>query len=340
MNPINNTDNLDLKKALNHLNKLLAPVEKQEMDKVKKPKNPNLLLIGNPRIGSTLFTQWAAELGSFSYPSNFLSRFYRAPYIGALIYNIVTNPEYRYKSKIQTEYKNEFNDIDPEIHYSSNIGKTYGFMQPHEFWYFWRDNMKFPEIPFSEEEFSEKFDFERLNRELALIQKAFGKPFLFKGKIANWYLKSLEQKAGNFIYIHMHRDLLATSRSLLMAREKIKGNQEEWISWKPREYPELIKMDKYHQVAGQIYFIEKEVLSKKEFLGKAYMSFSYEEFCEDPKRIYRQIGEKIRAFNPSYNLPEYKGKRKFSASKRTSNEDRPLKKALDYFTGKYGELKF
>src|SRR5699024_3886103 len=210
----------------------------------------------------------------------------------------------------------EFDDIDPEIKYSSAVGKTKGFMQPHEFWYFWRDNMAFPEIPFSEDEFSEKFDFERFKNELALIQKAFGKPFLFKGKIANWYLKSIEQKAGNLIYIHMHRNLLATARSLLKARAKIKGSQDVWISWKPREYAELIKMDKYHQVAGQIYFIEREVLAQKKSLGKAYMSFSYEDFCEDPEKIYGQIGDKIKEFNASYQLPEYKGKTHFNASNK------------------------
>lgn len=324
--------NNNLEDILGVINGLLGQVEQNEINKVGKPDYPNLLILGSSRCGSTMFTQWIASLGIFSYPSNFLSRFYKAPYIGALIYEMLTNPKY--------QYREEFCDINTEITFNSSIGKTRGFKAPHEFWYFWREFMDFPEVPFSEEEFAEKFDFDNLQKELALIQKAFGKPFLFKAKIVNWYLKSMSKNVDDTIYLHMHREPIAIIRSLLKAREEWTGSQENWFAWKPREYPNLIKMDKYHQVAGQIYFIEKEILSKKKFLGDAYLSFSYEELCNDPEAVYLIISNKVKEFEPSFEIPDYGGKKKFHISNPVSDEDHHIKEAWTYFTKEYGALEY
>ena len=37
-----------------------------------------VLVVGGPRSGSTVMMQWLASSGVFAYPSNLLSRFYRA----------------------------------------------------------------------------------------------------------------------------------------------------------------------------------------------------------------------------------------------------------------------
>ncbi|MCS5489200.1 hypothetical protein [Algoriphagus limi] len=320
-----------LEYALKEINSLLKPVEIEQISKVGKPKFPNLFLIGGPRCGSTFFTQWAADLDIFSYPSNFLSRLYEAPYLGALIYNIVTKPEY--------QYRDEFADVNVDFKLNSSIGKTSGFKAPHEFWYFWRRFMNFPEVPFSESEFEDQFDFDTFQKELALIQKAFDdKPFLFKAKIANWYLKPLNENIDDAIFLHLHRDPIPMTRSLLKAREKWVGSREKWFSWKPREYNLLKDLDVYHQVAGQIYFLEKEILTNRKCLGSKYLSFSYEEFCENPERIYFMITSKIQEFSPDFSIPDYKGDKEFSPSNPISEDDKHIKKAFEFFENKYGEL--
>lgn len=325
--------NNNLEDILKKINTLLKPVEVEEASKVSEPKFPNLFLIGGPRCGSTLLTQWAAGLDAFSYPSNFLSRFYEAPYIGALIYNMVTKPEY--------QYRDEFSDINSDFKLSSSIGKTKGFKAPHEFWYFWRRFMTFPDVPFSEKEFEEQFDFNLFQKELVLIQKAFdNKPFLFKAKIANWYLRPLNENINNAIYIHLYREPVAMTRSLLKAREKWVGTRDKWFSWKPREYEMLKKMDVYHQVAGQIYFLEKEILKQKEFLGLKYISFSYEEFCKNPKAVYMKIMNKIQQFASDFVIPEYEGEKKFEISNPVSEEDEHILEAFAYFEKKYGILNY
>lgn len=322
--------NNELEEILSKLNNLLAPVEKYEMGKVGEPEYPNLFLIGCPRCGSTMFTQWAGSLDMFSYPSNFLSRFFKAPYIGAIIYNIVTKPEY--------QYRNEFIDVNNDLSTSSAIGKTKGFKAPHEFWYFWREFMDFPDVPFSETEFAKKFKFRDLEKELTLLQKEFGKPFLCKAKIVNWYLGSMGTFFNHALYIHMYREPIATARSLLNAREKWVGSQEKWFSWKPREYYTLKEMDKFHQTAGQIYFIEKEILGKKDSLGNTYLSVSYEELCNDPEKVYLKICNKIKEFSPNYEILDYQGDKQFEISNPISDDDYQIKEAFNYFEEEYGKL--
>jgi|SRR5690625_812455 len=173
-----------------------------------------------------------------------------------------------------------------------------------------------------------------------MIQNVFGKPFIFKAKIVNWYLKSMNEKIDYAIYLHMHREPVATIRSLLKARKKWTGSQENWFAWKPREYPELINMDKYHQVAGQIYFIEKEILSHKERLGNKYLSFSYEELCNKPEGVYSKITNKVKGIEPSFQIPEYTGGKIFVISNPVSEDDIFIENAWLYFTQQYGELEY
>src|SRR5262245_47802783 len=56
------------------------------------PRLPVVFVVGPPRSGTTLAMQWLAATGVFAWPSNLLSRFYEAPYVGALIQQVVTNP--------------------------------------------------------------------------------------------------------------------------------------------------------------------------------------------------------------------------------------------------------
>jgi LPS sulfotransferase NodH len=322
--------NFQLDDKLSQMNQLLRPLEEQEMGLVGRPESPNLLLLGSPRSGSTLFMQWAASLGVFSYPSNFLSRFYHSPYLGALIFDIVTNPE--------NQYQNEFSDIKTTIEFASTIGKTSGFMAPHDFWYFWRALYPFPDIPCSDAEFDRDFNYDALQRELALIQKAFKKPFICKGRMLTWYLSSVSQKLDDVLYVHLYRNPLATIRSLFHARERWTGSLDTWFSWKTREYELLSGMDVYHQVAGQVYFMEKEILMHKAELGSRYLSVSYEQFCNQPEAVYALLCGAICQYNPRFEIPEYSGPSQFSISNHVSPEDPQLARAWDYFQQHYGTL--
>jgi hypothetical protein len=82
------------------LNDVLWIAEEKAISKFEQPQFPVLLVVGCPRSGSTLITQWLSNLGVFSYPSNLLSRFFKAPYIGALIQKMLTDPDYAFQDEL------------------------------------------------------------------------------------------------------------------------------------------------------------------------------------------------------------------------------------------------
>ena len=324
--------NVELDELIVHLNDLLEPVEQKLLNNLdaKTDVFPTLFLIGTPRSGSTLFMQWAASTGAFAYPSNFLSRFNRAPGVGALIYRMVTDPVY--------QYKEEFSDIRKSVNFTSTLGKTKGFTAPHEFWYFWRRFMEFQEVPCGEEYFEANFDFRTFQNELSVLKGAFGKPFIMKGQILNWYLETVSKKLKNSIYIHLHRNPVSVCKSLLKARETWFGSRDVWFSAKPREYKWLAEMDVYHQVAGQVYFINKGIETKKYHIEDTYLRIDYEDFCEQPGLFYNRLGDKISLLHPGHELADYTGIKRFEVSDEKSSDDTKLEEAYTYFENNYGNI--
>lgn len=324
--------NQDLENLLSKINTLLKPVEQERMESIDHNyETPCILQIGSPRSGSTLFTQWAASLGVFSGPTNFLSRFYEAPYLGALIYEMVTNPKY--------DYRDEFSDINKSHEFKSTTGKTTGFSAPHEFWYFWRKHFEFSDIPVDNETFSKTASFDTFNKELNLISMVFDKPFVMKAHIANWYLESFSKKMNNAVYVHIYRDPVANVRSLMKARVNRNNTVNEWFSFKPKEYLALINMDAYHQVAGQIYFSEKAILDQRSHLKDRYVMFSYEDFCDNPEEVFYSLIKKINQYSKKQIPLKYIGSKSFKVSSpKTEFDDGKIKAAIKYFEDKHGKL--
>ena len=132
---LNYKKNEKLEHLLKFLNGALDLSNRYQIDINKK--YPIVFIIGTPRSGTTLLTQWLASLNLFCYPSNFISRFYKAPFVGAIIQEMLVNPDYAYKNELA---------FDTSLSFQSDTGKTSGLTEPHEFWYFWRNYFEFPEI--------------------------------------------------------------------------------------------------------------------------------------------------------------------------------------------------
>jgi len=246
---------------------------------------------------------------------------------------MLVNPKYN--------YRNEFKDISIKNTFNSDHGKTKGFNAVHEFMYLWRHNFKIPDIPVDNDEFMKEADFNSFNKELSLLQQVFGKPFTMKAHIVNWYLKSLSENLKNAIFIHIPRNPVATIRSMMKARIITKGDINIWGSWKPKEYNILKDLDVYHQVAGQIYFIEKTIIEDRKFLGYRYLMFTYEGLCNQPEYIYYKVINKVNKYRDKKIEKEYIRDKKFTISNsKTEFDDNKIEKAYKYFIDKYGELYF
>lgn len=278
----------NLESLLKEINGFLNPVEDKILENFKKLEYPVILIMGCARSGTTLLLQWLAELGHFAYPTNILSRFYEAPYIGAKIQLMLT----------KYDYNNEIFDFNEKVPFKSNLGKTKGALAPNEFWYFWRRFFKFDEVHKLEDNELEKINTEKFRSELAALESVFGKPLAMKAMIVNWHIPFIADILDNVLFIHIKRKPFYNMQSLLQSREKFYGDKNEWYSFKPPEYDSLKDLSAYEQVAGQLYYTNQEIEeSLQEISENKYMSIKYEEFCNSPKDIFNMIVEKFSSQN-------------------------------------------
>lgn len=310
----------NLEEILKTLNRILDDDEKKLIKKFQKPKYPPVFIVGNARSGTTLLYQWLASTGQFAYPSNIMSRFYNAPYIGALIH------------KAFVDY-DKFGEIlgGESITFKSKLGKTKSAVSPNEFWYFWRRFFKFGVIQKLSDEELKKVDYKNFLKELAAIEIAFDKPLLMKGMILNWNLDYLLKLLPNAIFIHIRREALYNMQSLFNARLKYFGNLEKWYSFKPPEYEVLKLRDVYEQIAGQVYYTNRAIQQSVND-SNAIINVSYEELVIDPRIIYSKVIKKINENGFDLSSGYYDESINFESSNEITNQNFDTEKALEAYS--------
>lgn len=317
---INRTNNFkrnnSLEEFLNEINTDLWYTEEKLLTH-KDSRYPIIFVMGPLRSGSTLMTQWLANLG-FAYPTNLMSRFYKTPIIASKIQLLLTDEKYN--------YRNELRDFNSGIDFSSENGKTRGALAPNEFWYFWRRFLHFDDLDYLPTiEIFEKVDIETMKSEFAGIVNVFERPFALKGMILNYNIDFLDKIFEKAIFIHTRRDPLTNIESALKAREKQLGSIDEWYSFKIPEYKELKKLNPYEQVAGQIYHINKAVETGLENVAESKkMIVNYEEFCKNPEIFYEELKEKLKVQGYELNK-DYKGEKSFNVTRKSVSDENILK---------------
>ncbi|MEW8049640.1 MAG: sulfotransferase [Candidatus Thiodiazotropha endolucinida] len=301
--------NPELENLIRRLNDILRRAAGQELAKFEAPELPLILVVGGPRSGTTLMMQWLAASGRFGYPSNLIARFYKAPYIGALIHEMLVNPKY--------QYKNDFKDIRPytmQSSFASDLGKTDSLAAPNVFWYFWRRFFDFDDCPYLDESKQKAADTRNFVKELAAVESVFAKPFAMKGIIVNWNLDFINRLFGKILFIHVRREPAYQMLSILKARERFRGDRRLWWGFKPPEYDALTLNTPEHEVAAQIHFTRQAIANSFEKMpSERWLSVDYEQFCETPEAVYELIYERLS--QQDYTIPErYRGQMRFSNS--------------------------
>jgi hypothetical protein len=324
--------NPNLESYLGKLNDLLWLSEKKVLKEYTALDYPLILIIGAPRSGTTLLFQWLAATGKFTYPTNFISRFYHAPYIGALIQQLLTDPDLVFRDEMKDT------GFDTMAGYHSRLGKTDGFLSPNEFWYFWRRFFDYKEIQHLENEELSAIDTKDLISELAAFESVLSLPLLMKGMMFNWNLPFIKSLFPNILFLYIRRGLTANSYSLLNSRIHFFGKETEWYSFKPPEYPMLKQMDPVSQVAGQVYFTNKSI---EDGLGvipeKNKLSMEYEGFCKNPRDCWDTLRQKLYALGYD-EIGDYQGPDIFEVSihNEISNAvKQKISAAHTLFTGLY-----
>lgn len=323
--------NQSLEGLLEEVNENLWLVEKELVSK-KDSKFPVVFIVGPHRSGSTLLMQWLANTGVVSYPTNLLSRFYKAPIIGAKLQLLLTDERFN--------YRDELKDFNSNVDFQSENGKTKGALAPNEFWYFWRRFLPFGELDYlPTSELNEKVDTDLMRAEFAGMMHVFQKPMALKAMILNYNIDFLDQLFENAIFIHTKRDPLTNIASALDARKRQLGSIDEWYSFKIPEYDKLRELNPYEQVAGQIYHINKAVETGLENVAEhKKMTVNYEDFCVNPKAVYDVLCENLKANGFSVSEP-YSGQEKFELSRIEINDRNILNSASMFHFGFNGSNK-
>jgi len=322
MEPHRRNQNLEI--LLKKINKILNPVEIKEIESFQDTKYPVVMLVGCARCGATIIMQWLSNSGIFSYPTNLVSRFYEAPYIGALIQQMLTSPEYNFKDEII--------DFNNDIAFESDLGKTKGALSPHHFYYFWRRYFQYEDIQYIEEELQKNVDVDGFRSEIAAVESVFNKPFALKGNFINWNIPLVSGIFNKILFIHTKRHPFYNAQSLLEARKNFFGDINRWYSFKPPEYEFLKELDPYTQVAGQVFFTNKAIEEGLNRIEKPrWFQSNYSEFCKTPKKLYERIIENLAV--QGYETPDrnYKGPTSFRNSNIIRLSDKETEKIIDAY---------
>jgi hypothetical protein len=320
--------NPELEILLKRLNSHIWIAEQQLLDMEVLPKLPVVLIMGPLRSGTTLFLQWLANTGIVSYPTNLLSRFYGAPILGAKIQLLLTDPRFN--------FRDELGEFLQQVEYSSDNGKTKGVLAPNEFWYFWRRFLPDPSKDiWTDKELRMGFDGKTMLAELAGITEVLEKPFAAKGMLFNYNIGYLNELLDKVIFVQIKREPVANVQSVLLARERQLGSREKWYSFDIPEYESLKDLDPVSQVAGQVACINRAVIQGLTSVPKERkISLSYEAFCENPEKAFRELRDKLvtQGYSVSKN---YNGMKKFSPTEHiflSQEEIDTVKKVYDHYS--------
>ncbi len=274
------------------------------------PRHPTVFVVGSPRAGTTLCYQWLAASGAFTYPTNFVSRFPTAPWVGERIQRLLTDPDCDHGGELSGGL-----EVDPAP-YTSRLGKTRGLLAPHEYWYWWRRFLPENRTQLFTNDQLAAVDTERLTIELAAWEHVRDLPLLMKGLIFEWNLPWLARVLPQAFFVFVRRDPFFVMQSLLGARQDFYGDEKVWYSFRPPEYGHLWDRSPEEQVAGQVHATETAVTAGLAAIDPARsLEITYEDLCADPAGTHVRLVAGLRGLD--YELPAvYDGPDRFPASAR------------------------
>lgn len=260
-------------------NEALVQLEERLTAGLTAPSLPVVFILGPPRSGTTLVSQLLASWGGFAYISNFLARFWLAPYIGSMI---------------EQHMGVRSNGATPT--YKSQFGGTTGLAEPHEFTYFWnRWFLQGQETQKLAPEELARIDRAALLRSVAAIEAAWNGPVVFKNTYwCNFQIEFVADLLPSSVFVRCQRQPAYAAQSIVLAREKIMGSRERWWSMKPPGYAELRARPWWEQVAGQVYATEAEITAGLcRVPGDRVIKTDYQAACRDPRGLIRSIARVV-----------------------------------------------
>lgn len=228
-----------------------------------------VFIIGAPRSGSTLLYQCMIEAFDLAYLTNLHARLY-------------TNPSFAEKlvKPFRRFHRGEFN---------SKHGRTKGLLGPSEagnYWYrFFRKTPQFVSTKDTDPKLMVKMKYSLLK-----LEKAAGKPVLFKNLPISVRLEPIIQAFPKAIFIVNHRDMTENAISILESRYRAMQRYDQWWSVEPPCRPDFENALPHIQVVEQIKDIYREIdKARGGAASNRFLDVSYADLCNNPRETMRQI---------------------------------------------------
>lgn len=300
--------------------------ERLPHDLPESPRLPLVFVVGPPRSGTTVTMQWLAHSKQFGYPTNFLSRFYSAPYTGTQIQLLTHDPAF--------DFHGELSGPRDHATWRSETGKTSGPLEPHEFSYFWRRFFPMDQARELSVQEWESSDLAGFARGWAAMEAAFGKPMAAKGILGQYNIPQLAKLLPSAIFVHTRREVFFNVQSLLAARERVYGTREAWFSVQPPGYEAARAKNPIEQVVDQVMTTNVALDRAAQTIGTdRWVHQAYQEFCDDPSVTYQGLR---RAFDAQgYELEDAFRAEPFKITdqvKVSTEDEAEINEAIDNWT--------
>lgn len=303
--------NTEVEEILSLLEEKLSDVEYEVTNNADDSVFPPIFILGCARSGTTVLHQYLVENIKCIYPSNFISRFYYAPYLGGLYYKLFTQLDERG----ELLGKSKLNTAD----FTSDIGKTEGIHSPNEFWYFWRKHFKINQKGTIDPEAIDEDGVKRFRRSIYALQNLFEGPFITKGLIANNAADLLESIFQDPIFIYIKRDLFDNARSLYEVREKFFETPEKWYSFYPKDKKIYERLSPEEQVVQQVIDTNSVIESSLQKCNQnRIIEIDYHSFCKNPAQLLQEI----KHISEVIEIDKQPKPESFDISRRQKNESK------------------
>jgi len=250
----------------------LAPIEKILLERLKKPNDPVIFIIGAPRSGTSLLYEILVRRYKFSYISNLAQKFNETP-VAATKLGI----------KIINKWHQQSKDS-----YNSNYGNINGWGAPSEGGMIW--NRWFPENHYLDGTSIENFNSSLVQKTIYGLAAAMNGPFINKNVMHSVHIRLLNILFPDCLFIHITRDIKSNVRSILRAHAKFSTDKDEWFSVKPREYEKYKNEDIILRSVIQVHYVHQNIHEDAELIGKnRFYTVAYEDICQNSEAALNAI---------------------------------------------------
>jgi hypothetical protein len=270
----------EFESILMSMNENLSELEKKLIAKIPKQNNSLIILCFSPRSGSTLLSQILARSGAVNYISNYMARFWEAPYLAGLL-----------------ESKMGIRKLPRDSSFQSNYGRTDEINDPHEFGFFWNKHLKFTDDSHRISAFETK-EYEAMATEINAIMSLSDKPLMIKNSIIGLNLDLMNNLFDHIIVLRLERDPIDTALSIYDARMKLFNDENMFFSTRPSNYQNILSESSIpHQIMKQIKGVYDDIDGQINSQELNVINIKYEKIVRDDEYLNHCLNGKIPGNN-------------------------------------------